>query len=907
MFTPSLATKLYIPPPRPGAVNRRRLLGRLDEGLDRKLTLISAPAGFGKTTLVSDWAAGCQPPVAWLSLDEGDNSPARFLIYLVSALQTIKPNTGAGMLAVLQAPQPPPSEALLAALLNEIAAISDDFVLVLDDYHLVVAQPVDQMLNFLLDHMPPQMHLLVATREDPQFPLARYRARGQMTELRASDLRFTTIEAAEFLNQVMGLDLSAADIAALETRTEGWIAGLQLAALSMQGRADIAGFIEAFTGSHRFVLDYLTEEVLQREPEVVRDFLLQTSILSRLSGSLCDAVTGQQNGRDMLRSLERDNLFVVPLDDQRQWYRYHHLFADVLQARVTEDQRYPVASLHQRASAWYEENGLPADAIRHALAAEDFERAAGMIEMVWTAMETSFRSTTWLGWVQALPDDLVRTMPVLSVWYAYALLGCGSMEAAESRLKDAERWLKPAANVVEQPDTPSDKMIVVDEEQFRSLPAIIAMARAYGAQALGDIPGAVRYASLVLDLVPEDDHFRHDQAKTLLGLNYWSNGDLEAANRIFADYTLKIRTAGDIAHAISPTFVLADIRMALGHLCEAASTLEQLIRLVVDQGEPLPPDTAEMYRGLSELHRERGDLKAAAQHLLTSKELSGQSTLVDWRRRLCLAEARLKQSQGDFDGALNVLDDAERFSIRSPLPDVSPIAAMRARIWVAQGKLAVTFAWAHERNLSPADDLSYLREFEHITWVRMLIARYKIDRVDIAVHEATELLGRFLQAAESGGRIRSMIEILVLQALAYEAQKNLPSALMSLERALTLAEPEGYVRVFVDEGQPMAHLLSLASANRIMLDYTRQLMAAFETDSYIIAGNAPSGTLIESLTLREQEVLELMAAGLSNPEIAAALVIAVTTVKTHVKNIFEKFQVTNRIQAIARAKESGLL
>ncbi len=906
MSTPILATKLYIPPPRPGVVNRRRLLGRLDEGLYRKLTLISAPAGFGKTTLVSEWAAGCQPPVAWLSLDEGDNVPSRFLVSLVSALQTIKPNTGAGMLSVLQAPQPPPIEGILAALLNEIATIPDDFVLVLDDYHLVDAQSVDQALNFLLNHAPPQMHLIVATREDPQMPLARYRARGELTELRAPDLRFTITEAAEFL-QVMGLNLSPENIAALEARTEGWIAGLQLAALSMQGRADIAGFIEDFTGSHRFVLDYLTEEVLQREPEAVRDFLLQTSILNRLSDSLCNAVTGQQNGREMLRSLERGNLFVVPLDEHRQWYRYHHLFADALQARVTEEHHYQVTNLHRRASAWYEQNNLPADAIHHALAAEDFERAARMIEMAWSVMESSFQSTVWLGWVKALPDTLVRTMPVLSVWYAYALLSCGSMEAAESRLKDAERWLKPADNAVERPDTLSNRMVVVDEEQFRSLPAIIATARAYCAQAVGDISGAVRYASLVLDLVPEEDYLRHDQAKTLLGLTYWSNGDLEAANRIFTDYTRKLRAVGNIAHAISPTFVLADIRMALGRLHEAENTFESLLRLVVDQGEPLLPDTAELYRGLSELHREQSDLKAATQHLQTSKALSVQSTLVDWRRRLCLAEARLKQSQGDFDGALNVLDDAERFSIRSPLPDVSPVGALRARIWVAQGKLADAFAWAHERGLSTAGPPSYLQEFEHITWVRMLIARYKIDRVDIAVHEAAELLGRLLQAAEIGGRIRSMIEILVLQALAYEAQKNLPSALMPLERALTLAEPQGYVRVFVDEGQPMAHLLSLASTNRVMPDYARKLMAAYETESHIIAGNAPSGTLIDTLTVREQEVLELMAVGLSNPEIATALVIAVTTVKTHVKNIFEKLQVSNRIQAIARAQESGLL
>ncbi|MBA3871214.1 MAG: helix-turn-helix transcriptional regulator [Anaerolineae bacterium] len=907
MSTPILTSKLYIPPTRLGAVIRRRLLERLNEGVHRKLTLISAPAGFGKTTLMSGWAANCGRPIAWLSLDEEDNAPIRFLVYLVSALQMIAPNTGAGMLAVLQSPQPPPIEAILTALLNEIAAISDQFVLVLDDYHLVETQSLDQMLTFFLEHLPRHMHLVIATREDPQFPLARYRARGQLTELRAPDLRFTGTEAAQFLNRVMGLNLLAEDIAALEARTEGWIAGLQLAALSMQRGVDTTSFIQAFTGSHRFVLDYLTEEVLQRQPEAVRDFLLQTSILSRLSGPLCDAVTGQHDGHGTLKALERGNLFVVTLDDQRQWYRYHHLFADVLQARVMEDQRYQVSTLHQRASLWYEQNGLPFDAIQHALAAEDFERAAGMIEMVWSAMEGSFQSAVWFGWVKALPDNLVRTRPVLSVWYAYALLNSGDMEAAETRLKDAERWLEPRDNADECPDTPSFRMVIVDEEQFRSLPALIATARAYRAQALGDVPGAVKYARQILELIPEGDHLRRDQASTLLGLAYWSNGDLEAANRIFTNYMMKLRTVGDIAHAISPTFVLADIRMALGRLREADLALEQLLQIVLDQGEPLPVDTAELYRGLSELHRERGDLNAASQHLLKSKELSAKSTLLDWQRRLCLAEVRLKQTRGDLDGALNLLDEADRFYIRTPLPDVSPTAALRARIWVAQGKLPEAFAWARERTLSTADDLSYLREFEHITLARMLIARYKIDQVDSAVHEAMELLEGLLQAAEAAGRIGSIIEILVLQALAYEAQGNLPPALMFLERALTLAQPEGDVRVFVDEGTSMAHLLSSASANGIILDYGRKLLAAIETEQHMSADKLPVGTMVDSLTLREQEVLRLMGAGLSNPEIAATLVIAVTTVKTHIKNTYEKLQVTNRFQAIARAKELGLL
>ena len=378
----------------------------------------------------------------------------------------------------------------------------------------------------------------------PNLPLARWRARGQVTELRAADLRFTAAEAATFLNQAMGLDLSEDDITALENRTEGWIAGLQMAALSMRGRPDTAGFIQAFTGSHRFVLDYLLEEVLQRQPERVRGFLLQTAILDGLCGPLCDAVTGREDGTEMLEALERENLFVVPLDDERRWYRYHHLFADVLRAHSMEAQPDRVSTLHLRASEWYEQNGLPPDAISHALAAEDFERAAGLIELAGPAMEGSPQSATWLGWVRALPDELVRARPVLSVWYAYALLGRAEMEAAESRLKDAERWLAH----------PSAGMVVVDERQFRSLLATIATARAYLAQALGDVPGTVTYARRALDLLPEGDHLRREQATGLLGLACWASGDLEAAGRVFADYNVKLRTARNIPDAIGTAY-----------------------------------------------------------------------------------------------------------------------------------------------------------------------------------------------------------------------------------------------------------------------------------------------------------------------------------------------------------------
>ena len=561
---------------------------------------------------------------AWLSLDEGDNDLNHFLVYLIAALQTIAATVGEDLLAILQAPPPVPTEPILTALLNEITAIPNPFVLVLDDYHVIEAKPVDQVLTFLLEHLPPQMHLVIATREDPTLPLARLRAQGQLTELRAADLRFTPTEAASFLNRVMGLNLSATDIDALESRTEGWIAGLQLAALAMQGsistqdhqdagqkdvdHKNISNFIKSFTGSHRFVMDYLVEEVLHQQPESVQAFLLRTSILDRMCGPLCDAIIGSLEIRDwdgdgkaqiannlqkrsdqslpsanfpsqeILEYLERANLLVVPLDDKRQWYRYHHLFADVLQARLIKQARlmkaYPhqVAHLHRQACDWYDQNNLPPDAIRHALAAEDFERAADLIELAWSEIRRScFQSPTWLGWVKALPDELVRPRPVLSVGYAWELLNFGEMEAAEIRMRDAERWLEPLPDVDQPLAASTPEMVVVNEAEFSSLRSSLATARGYQAQALGDVPSTEKYARRALALAPESDYYTRGIASSLLGLAHWTNGDLEAAQKCIADARESLQLAGNFLFALSTTFVLADIRLAQGHLHKAVN------------------------------------------------------------------------------------------------------------------------------------------------------------------------------------------------------------------------------------------------------------------------------------------------------------------------------------------------
>jgi len=909
-----LQTKLYVPKERSFLVLRPHLTQKLDHGVQQgcKLTLVSAPAGFGKTTLVSEWVnQKDKGSIAWLSLDEGDNNPTRFLTYFVAALQTLSLSEFDKVVSMLQSPQLPPTESILTTLINEITAVTTPFIIVLDDYHVIDTQSIDTVLAFLLEHQPPQMHMVIATREDPDLPLARLRVRRQLTELRANDLRFTASEAATFLNQMMGLSLSIEEVTSLETRTEGWIAGLQLAALSMRGREDITGFIRAFAGDNRYIVDYLVEEVLQCQPNHVSSFLLQTSILDRLGGSLCDVVTGQKDGKRLLDTLERDNLFVVPLDDTRHWYRYHHLFADVLQVRLMEQYPERISILHQRASKWYEHNSQPSEAIRHALAGEDFERAADLAELAWPAMSGSFQSIIWLGWLRVLPDELVRVRPVLSVAYAWAYLNGGQLEAAEARLLDAERWLEPTTNLCEQLDaglekTPT-KMVVVDEKQFRLLPASHATARAYHAQAVGDSSRTLKYAQQVLNLLPEGNPKWRGDATALLALAYWTNGELDSAHRTMSDGLIRMGTLD----VIVGTFVLADIKMALGQLREALSAYQHAFQLVADQGEPIPLGTEDLYTGISKLHREQGELETAKQDLLISKKLGELVELPDWQYRWCIAQAQLKETLGALDDALSLLDEAQHQYVRTPLPDVYPIPALKTRIWLKQDKLADALNWIREQGLSANDDISYIHEFEHITLARVLIAQYKSNHAKHAINQAMGLIGRLLQAAEKGGRMGSVIEILVVQSLAHEVQSDIPAALVPLERALSLAEPEGYVRIFADEGPPMARLLYEALSQGTSPNYVQQLLTAFPVEEPEEADSsntqAPTPEHIEPLSEREIEVLQLISEGLTNQEIATKLYLSLHTVKAHARNIYGKLSVKNRTQAVTKGKALGIL
>lgn len=927
-----LQTKLYAPRLRPSLVPRPHLIDRLNEGLrnDRKLTLISAPAGFGKTTLVSSWidALGTESDlptpdphvtapaqIAWLSLDKDDGAPVRFLSYVIAALQRVEPLIGESALPMLAASSPP-IPTVLTALLNDVAAQPKPLMLVLDDYHMVDSRPVDEALTFLLYHLPPQLHFVITTREDPNLPLPRLRVRGLLTELRAADLRFTAAETAVFLQQTMGLDLSEAQIAVLEARTEGWIAGLQMAALTMQNREDVSSFIRAFAGDNRYIVDYLAEEVLLRQPAHIRRFLLQTAILDRLSASLCDAVlrqtegvSGEQaspglhsqipNSQSLLEHLEHANLFVIPLDDSRTWYRYHHLFGDVLQTHLTAEQPDALPLLHGRASRWFAQHALAAEAIRHALAAEVYDDAAALIERAFPEMDGRFQLPIWQRWLEALPPEMVCVRPVLIVGNAWAYLNSGDMEAADNQLQAAEHLLAQA----EDPSSTTD-LIVSDEDQFRALLPSIATARAYLTQALGDIPASVRHARRALDWLPADDNLRRAQASSMLALAQWANGELEAAYDALAAAMSGFEKAGNLYFAISGAYALADFRVTQGRLRDAVQTYEYFLRLAaVGDGEELP-GAAHLYLGLAELSHQRGQPQEAAAYLQRGQEIGERSKLPDrpirWRRVL----ARIKASQGDHTAALALLDEVEQLYYQSPLPDDRPVAADRARVWIRQGNLRAAERWVREQKLTADDALSYLREYEHITLTRLFIAQHQHAGDGAALDNALRLLARLAQAAEVGGRMGSLIEILVLQALAHHARSRFDMAVTSLKRALTLAEPEGYVRLFVDEGSPMAALLTEAAKRGILPDYVGRLRAAMRDDGEETAVGQP---LPDPLSERELEVLKLLTTSLTGPEIARELIISLNTMRTHTKNIYSKLGVNSRRTAVRRAEELRLL
>jgi LuxR family maltose regulon positive regulatory protein len=893
MASPLVETKLYVPRRRRSLVARPRLSARLSRAAESRLTLVSAPAGFGKTTLLGEWlaAGGEKRSVAWLSLEETDGRPASFWTYVIRALQTAVPGVGAGALPLLQSAGAP-VETVLTAVVNDLSAVPDDVYLVLDDYHLVDGPDLQGGMAFLVQHLPPRVHLVVSTRADPALPLARLRARGDLVEVRAADLRFTPEEVAAYLNDVIGLDLAASDIAALEGRTEGWIAALQLAALSIQGRDDVAGFIAGFAGDDRYIVDYLVEEVLERQPADVRDFLVQTSILDRLTGPLCDAVTAQRGGRARLESLDRGNLFVVPLDDSRRWYRYHHLFADVLHAHLVDEQPDRVPHLHRRASEWYERNGEPAPAIRHALAAGDVERAAGLVELAIPALRRSRQEATIRAWVDAIPDEVVRIRPVLAVGFIGALMAVGEFDHAERRLRDAERWLGGTGDRA--------WMVVMDEGELPRLPAAIEMYRAALALARGNAPATIRHARLAMDRAPGDDHLVRAAASALLGLALWGGGDLDAAHQAYSVSVEGLERAGHLSDVLGCSITLADIRITQARLGEALRTYRRALRLAAEDDGPVLRGTADMYVGMSQIACERDDLATAAEHLRRAEELGEHTWLPQNPYRWRVAMAQVREAEGDLDGALDLLDEAQRVYTGDFSPNVRPIPAMRARVLTAQGRLGEALSWAREQGLSTEDDPSYLREFEHLTLARVLLAQHRQEPAEPVVRDVAELLRRLLRAAEGGARWGSVIEILVLQALTQQARGDVRGGLAALERALTLAEPEGYVRVFAGAGAPMVSLLRRAGRR----DYVRRLLAAGNPAEH----NAPGRQrMVQPLSERELDVLRLLASDLDGPEIARALMVSLNTLRTHTRNIYAKLGVNNRRAAVRQAADLNLL
>ncbi len=904
-----LTTKMRIPQPRPDCVSRPRLIQRLNQGLTTPLTLVSAPAGFGKTTLVSEWARQSveeEPPfrVVWLSLDEADNDPVRFWTYCFAALNTLCPGIGEGPFARLRSPQPPAIESVLTLLLNEVAALPPEdrkspLVVVLDDYHLIRVHAIHAGLAFLLEHMPPHLRLVIATRADPPLPLARLRARGELTELRAADLRFTRDEAATFLNRTMRLNLSEEDVAVLATRTEGWIAGLQLAALSVQGRDDAPAFIRAFSGSHRYVLDYLAEEVFERQPEDVQAFLLRTCLLKRLTGPLCDAMLDDGKpgrGQAMLERLEAANLFLVPLDDERRWYRYHSLFAEFLQARLRRTRPALIPELHRRAAAWHARQGLLAEAIGHALAAEDFEGAAELIERVAETTVFHREVATLLGWLDALPEALVRARPTLCLYHAWARVFAAQFDAAEARLQDLERFGREDPSV---------------HAHVTTMHAVIACHR-------GQVARAVECSRQALKALPPEAVPLRAMVAINLILNLFADSNISRellqVQQVLQEAARTSRAAGDVYTAVVTRNFLATLKVAQGQLPQAADFYRQTLRLADDagpRGEP-PLSLGATHIGLAKILYEWNDLDGAMRHLTAGIELNeaGASRSIFNEASMVLAEgyatlARVSQAQGDAAGARRAMQAAEEHAqISGGAWLTGKVAACRARLALLLGDLEEATRWAETCGPSAHDPVTYRRHEEYTTLARVLTALGRPE-------EALALLDRLLQAVKTAGLTGWAAEGLMLQALAWDARGSEARAMSALEKALTLAAPAGYVRLFVDEGTAVERLLRRVVSTRRRLvapDYVEKLLRAFQSEKAgLLPGASHSTTLVEPLTKRELEVLHLLAAGLTNREIARELVITVGTVKRHLHTIYGKLGVRNRTQAAARTRELGLL
>lgn len=888
-----LITKLYIPPPCQILVPRPRLTNALSKTLASSLTLVSAPAGYGKTTLVSSWLLENHVPSTWLSLDDGDNDPLRFLQYLIIALQKIISEIQLDLLNVLQGTQPNPFEALINIVINQIAGRAAPFIFVLDDFHTIHAQPVLEIIAYLIEHIPSQLHLIIITRTDPPLLLSRLRVRGQLVDIRENQLRFTREEVVSFLNEGMGLKLSDDAITALETRTEGWIAGLQLASIamqsyiSMQGSKDVHAFISAFTGSHHYVMDYLIEEVLKRQPKEVSAFLLKTSFLDRMCGSLCESIVETDkgepvDGQAMLEALEGMNLFVIPLDEERRWYRYHHLFADVLRKRLERQLPHLVPKLHQRASQWYEQNGFLSEAIQQAIVAGDQDRAAHLLEDNGCFLLMSGEVATLLGWADVI-EFQSEVRPWLAIQKAWALALTGDLERVEPTLQAPEKLLAPLEHTVE----------------VRTMLGTIAAARAQCASQRVNSQLAAEYARQALELLPDCSSISQSirsVATSILGDASWINGDLEEAKRAYTEAIRIGREANNLNMVIIANSSIADILVTQGQLHQAADKYTKSLQMAVRPDGQRSPLAISIFASMGKLSYEWNRLDDAEQNIRQCMELSRTWGDTGQQAYAYIIQARLEQARGHPKEAGEAIREAER--LISEYPD-SPYLSIQmksflARVWLAQGNLEKPSQYIQQRGLKINDEIPYKRKFEYDLLLQVLIARGE--------HEAAiNLSNRLLQQAETTGQIRSLIQILILQALALQGKKETEQALLALEKALTLAQPEGYVRSFLDEGEAMTRLLCLVQSRQAGSGYAAVLLSKI---GKISSMTQPSmQLLIDPLTTREVEVLKYISTGCSNQDIADQLFISIPTVKRHISNIYTKLGVKSRTQAVSIGKE----
>ncbi len=921
MGDPLVETKLLVPQHQQQLVPRRRLTGMIERAFTSALTVVSAPAGFGKTTLLAQLASGPDQErggraLAWVSLDERDGDPRRFWSYVLHAVERTSPGAAASALDLLDSATGS-LEGVIIALVNELSVHPGEVTLVLDDYHLVDGPTISDDMAFLLDHRPPQLHLVIGTRADPALPLARLRARGALVEVRAKELRFTADEAAAYLNDVHRLDLSGSDVSSLEYRTEGWIAALQLAAASLHGRDDKTAFISGFAGDDRFVVDYLADEVLDRQPAALRRFLLETSVLERLSGPLCDAVTGTQHGGSTLVALERKNLLIVPLDDRRQWYRYHHLFADVLRSRLLTETSIDVSALHGRASAWFDQMGEMDAAVRHSVAAGDLVRAADLVELAAPALRRQRSEGVIRGWIDVIPDEVVQGRPVLASTFIAALMADNAFGGVEKRLDDLEAVLAG----------PIDDLVVRDRTQAERLPALIATHRAGLALVAGDLDGTISHAETALAVAGPDDRLTRAAPRALMGLASWAVGDVRSAYEGYTQVAHDLTAAGHVADVLGCTVTLVELALALGRLGEAQRLARDALDLARSTtASEVVRGTADMWVALARVAWQYGDAATSARHLDRAADLGEGAGLPQQPYRWRVAMADVRAAVGDWRAADALLEEADRLYNGDFSPNVRPVAATRARVWVRAGDLAAARRWARERGLSAQAEVTYGREYELLTLARIQFAQWALSPDPVTLTETVHLLERLGNASEAGGRVGVTVEVAVLTSLARDLTGDRVKAVESLRLALAVAEPEAWVRVIADDAVGLRGVLDEVERLDGPSPFLAEVRAAAgeppspagapprdgasgsrrSRGEGLAASHDPGPAHIEPLSERELEVMRLLGSDLDGPGIARQLTVSLSTVRTHTQHIYAKLGVNNRRAAVRRAHQLGL-